>query len=102
VPFSIEERLAVPVSDVDAYDLVRSLRLSPLFFGYRGSPTVNVTALEALIMRVGLLAADLPAVAELDCNPVIVSPGGAVAVDVKIRVDPTPPGKPEVRALREP
>jgi acetyl coenzyme A synthetase (ADP forming)-like protein len=92
----------VPVSDVDAYDLVRSLRLSPLFFGYRGSPPVDVASLEDLIVRVGLLAAEHPAVAELDCNPVIVSASGAVAVDVKIRVEPPPPAKPNVRALRAP
>jgi acyl-CoA synthetase (NDP forming) len=92
----------VPVSDVDAYDIVRSLKLSPLFFGYRGSPPVNTAALEALIIRVGLLANDLPAVAELDCNPVIVSPSGAVAVDVKIRVEQPQQVAPDVRALRAP
>ncbi|HUF84657.1 MAG TPA: acetate--CoA ligase family protein, partial [Acidimicrobiia bacterium] len=92
----------VPVSDLDAYDLVRSLKLSPLFFGYRGSPPVNTAALEALIIRVGLLANALPAVAELDCNPVIVSPSGAVAVDVKIRVEQPEHANPDVRALRAP
>jgi len=92
----------VPVSDADAHDLVRSLRTSPLFFGYRGAPPADVAALEQLIIRVGLLAATLPSVAELDCNPVIVSPEGAVAVDIKVRVEPVPEARPEVRALRDP
>jgi len=29
----------------------------------------------------------LPEIAEMDLNPVIVSPAGAVAVDVKVRVE---------------
>ncbi|MGH8984342.1 MAG: acetate--CoA ligase family protein [Acidimicrobiia bacterium] len=41
--------------------------------------------------RMALVADSLPQVAELDCNPVIVSPSGALAVDVKIRLQPAPP-----------
>jgi hypothetical protein len=32
----------------------------------------------------------LPEIAEMDLNPVIVSPAGAVAVDVKIRLETVP------------
>jgi acyl-CoA synthetase (NDP forming) len=80
----------VPITDEDAHDLVRSLRGSPLLFGYRGSAPVDVGALENLLMRVGYLADELADVAETDLNPVIVGPDGVVAVDVKIRVAPTP------------
>jgi acyl-CoA synthetase (NDP forming) len=90
----------VPVTDVDARDLVRGLRTSPLLFGYRGAPATDVAALEELLVRIGILADSLPEVAELDCNPVIVSPTGAVAVDVKMRVRPAPPAPADVRALR--
>jgi acetyl coenzyme A synthetase (ADP forming)-like protein len=92
----------VPITDADAHDVVRALRTSPLLFGYRGTPLADVAALEQLLIRVGLLADALPQVAELDCNPVIVSPAGAVAVDVKLRLQPAPPLRPEVRALRRP
>jgi len=92
----------VPVTDIDAHDVVRALRTSPLLFGYRGAPLADVAALEQLLIRVGLLADALPQVAELDCNPVIVSPAGAVAVDVKLRLQHAPPLRPEVRALRRP
>ena len=34
------------------------------------------------------LAEDLPAVAELDCNPVIAGPQGAVIADMRVRVAP--------------
>jgi acyl-CoA synthetase (NDP forming) len=91
----------VPITDQDAHDLVRSLRGSPLLFGYRGRPPVDVAALEDLVMRVGHLADEIPEIAEMDLNPVIAGPDGAVAVDVKIRVAPAPaPLPPDLRRMR--
>lgn len=76
----------VPVTDQDASELVRSLRGSQLFFGYRGRAPVDVAALEDLILRVGALADEIPEIAEMDLNPVVASEEGVVAIDVKIRV----------------
>jgi acyl-CoA synthetase (NDP forming) len=81
----------LPLTDLDAAELVRSLRASPLLFGYRGSAPVAVTALEDLLQRLARLAGDVPELAELDINPLIVSPEGAVAVDSRARVEPLPP-----------
>jgi len=78
----------VPLTDVDAHELVRTLRGSPLLFGYRNTPACDVGALEDLILRVGAMADALPEIAELDCNPVVVSESAAVAVDVKVRLAP--------------
>jgi acetyl coenzyme A synthetase (ADP forming)-like protein len=91
----------LPLTDVDAHDLVRSLRGSPLLFGYRGRPEVDVGALEELLLRVGRLAEDVPEVAEMDLNPVVVTADGAVAVDVKVRVAPPIAALPQdLRRLR--
>jgi len=84
----------LPLTDVDAHELVRSLRGSPLLFGYRGAPPADVAALEDLLLRVGLLADELPEVLELDLNPVVVSEHGVEAVDVKVRVGPLEVGPP--------
>jgi len=84
----------LPVTDVDADELVGSLRSSPLLFGYRGAPPVDVDALRDLLHRVAHLAGEVPEMAELDINPVIVSPSGAVAVDARILARPVPPGPP--------
>jgi acyl-CoA synthetase (NDP forming) len=78
----------VPLTDEDAREQVRSLRGSPLLFGYRGAPTVDVAALEDVLLRVGRLADELPEVAEMDLNPVIASEHGVIAVDVKVRIEP--------------
>lgn len=76
----------VPVTDEDAHELVRALRGSPLLFGYRGRPATDVAALEDMIVRVGVLAEAIPEIVEMDLNPVVVSPSGVLAIDVKIRV----------------
>ncbi|HYB11888.1 MAG TPA: GNAT family N-acetyltransferase, partial [Myxococcota bacterium] len=42
----------LPLTDRDAEELVRGLKTSPLLFGYRGAPPVNVRALEDFLLRV--------------------------------------------------
>jgi acyl-CoA synthetase (NDP forming) len=80
----------LPITDEDAAEVVRSLRGSPLLFGYRGRAAVDVAALEDLLLRVGYLADEIPEISEMDLNPVIVSAAGVVAVDVKIHVTRAP------------
>ncbi len=80
-----------PVGESEAMEVVRSLRCSPLLEGYRGAEPVDVAALGDLLVRLGLLARDVPEISELDLNPVIASPGGIVAVDARVRIAPPPP-----------
>jgi acetyl coenzyme A synthetase (ADP forming)-like protein len=79
-------RLA-PLTDVDVHEMVTGLRGSKLLTGYRGMPAVDVDGLVQVLHRVSRLVEDMPEVAELDCNPVIVTPQGAVVVDARIRID---------------
>ncbi len=81
----------LPLTDVDADELLRSVRAAPLLFGYRGAPPVDVAALRDLLLRVARLADEVPELAELDLNPMIAGCGGVVAVDVAARVAPVPP-----------
>jgi acetyl coenzyme A synthetase (ADP forming)-like protein len=83
-----------PITDLDASEMVRSLRTFPLLEGFRGSPKVDVEGLEEVILRVGALVDNHPTVAEMDCNPVMVLPHGAVIVDARVRVQEAPPIKP--------
>jgi acyl-CoA synthetase (NDP forming) len=78
----------LPLTDRDAARMLRSLRAAPLLLGYRGAAPVDVAALEDLLIRVSALATDLPEVAELDLNPVMVCGTAAVVVDAKVRVAP--------------
>jgi acyl-CoA synthetase (NDP forming)/GNAT superfamily N-acetyltransferase len=76
----------VPLTDLDAGRMWRSLRAAPLLTGFRGAPPVDTGAVEDLLLRIGQLAEDLPEIAELDLNPVLVGPHGVVAVDAKLRL----------------
>ncbi len=90
-----------PITDLDAAEMLRSIRAAPLLFGYRGSTPVNTAALEDLLLRVGRLAMEVPEIAEMDLNPVIASSDSCVAVDVKIRLArPAPLPDPTLRRLR--
>jgi acyl-CoA synthetase (NDP forming) len=89
----------VPLSDLDASEMVRSLRTSPLLFGHRGAPPVDVEALESVLLRLSALADQHPEIAELDLNPVLASASGAVAVDAKILIRPAPEPPSAVRRL---
>lgn len=75
-----------PLTDVDVADLVRSPRASPKLFGHNGADPVDVPALEDLIARLACLADELPEVAQLELNPVVVAGQGLSVLDAEIRV----------------
>ncbi len=75
-----------PVTDVDAGEMVRSIRGLPLLEGVRGEAAVDLAAIEELIQRVSQLAGDHESIRELDVNPWLAFPGGGVAVDGRITV----------------
>jgi acyl-CoA synthetase (NDP forming)/GNAT superfamily N-acetyltransferase len=90
-----------PVTDVDAHEMVRALRTSPLLFGHRGSEPVDIGALEDLVLRIGLLADAVPEIAELDCNPAIAGPHGVLVVDARVRVAAVGAAPLRARRLRD-
>jgi acetate---CoA ligase (ADP-forming) len=83
-----------PLTDLDAREMLSSLRTFPLLNGYRGSEPCDVPALEELLLRLSALVEAHPEVAELDANPVVSGPHGAVIVDARVRVAPVPPRRP--------
>jgi acetyl coenzyme A synthetase (ADP forming)-like protein len=75
-----------PLTDVDAEELVTSGKAGRLVAGFRGAPACDSAALMDLVHRLGRLGEELPAVTELDLNPVLGLSEGCVAVDARIRV----------------
>lgn len=76
-------RLA-PLGEGDARDMIDEIQGRQVLDGVRGQPPVDLGAIEAMLERVSEFAAEHPEVAELDLNPVIASPEGAIAVDARI------------------
>jgi acyl-CoA synthetase (NDP forming)/GNAT superfamily N-acetyltransferase len=78
----------VPMTDVDAAELVAAPRASPLLAGYRGSEPVDTAALQDLLVRVSRLAEDLPEVLGLELNPVLVARHGLAVLSATVTVGP--------------
>ncbi|HVV25258.1 MAG TPA: acetate--CoA ligase family protein, partial [Pseudonocardiaceae bacterium] len=87
-------RLA-PLSADDAHAMLGDIRAAEILRGVRGGQPVAADALACLIQRVSDLVTDFPELAEVDLNPVLAGPSGAVAVDVRMRVDPSAAVTPE-------
>ncbi|MGH2819073.1 MAG: GNAT family N-acetyltransferase [Actinomycetota bacterium] len=83
-----------PLSERDAEQMIRSLATFPLLDGYRGAPRADVEGLKELLLRVGALVEEHPEIVEMDCNPVKVTPEGAVIVDARVRVQRSEPPLP--------
>jgi acetate---CoA ligase (ADP-forming) len=83
-----------PLTDLDAAEMVRSLRTFPLLDGYRGAPKADVAALQDLLVRVSALVDAHPTIAELDLNPVRALADGIMVVDARIRVQAASPPPP--------
>ena len=77
-----------PLTDVDADELIDSVKVAKLLRGYRGAPAADIPAVRDLLLRVAQMVEDIPEVAELDINPVVVRPAGqgAVALDARLRL----------------
>ena len=75
-----------PLTNLDAEELVRSGKAGRLVAGFRGTPPADEGALVDLLLRLSLLAEELPEVAELDLNPVLALPDRCLVVDARVRV----------------
>jgi acetyltransferase len=86
-----------PLNERLARHMLESLRSWPLLQGYRGRPAVNIDRLIEIIMRFSYLVADFPEIAELDINPLLVTPQEVVALDARMAINRqriTRPGRP--------
>jgi succinyl-CoA synthetase beta subunit len=73
-----------PVDIHEAHAMLDRLRAARLLDGVRGGPAVDRDALAAIVVAVGRLGVDRPDIREIDLNPVIAGPSGAVAVDALV------------------
>ncbi|MBE0430779.1 MAG: acetate--CoA ligase family protein [Dehalococcoidia bacterium] len=75
-----------PLTDVDARDMVRSVKAHQLFTGWRGAKPTDIAALEDLLLRVSAMVEDLPEIEEMDLNPVKAQEEGKGYVVVDSRI----------------
>ena len=87
-----DRAIALPPLNIPlAKALVSRTRVSKLLAGFRDTPKVDETALYGVLIAVSQLLAEIPEIAELDINPLIVNFEGAIALDARIRLSATAP-----------
>ena len=74
-----------------ARELMSHTRVHRLLGAYRDVPAADLGALAELLAAVSRMVSVLPWVRELDLNPVLAHPGGAVVADARVVVDPAQP-----------
>jgi acetyltransferase len=77
-----------PVTETEAQEMTGEIDAAPLLRGARGRDPVDVAAVAETIQRLSQLVTDFPAILELDVNPLVATPDGVRAVDVRLTVDP--------------
>jgi acetyltransferase len=73
-----------PIHLVDAGDMLSGIRGSRILDAIRGMPAADRSAIGAVLLRLSRLAMDFPEIEEIDINPLLASPTGAVAADGRI------------------
>lgn len=79
-----------PLNRALAQDLVARTRVSALLAGYRDRPAAKLDAVHDVLLAVSQMLADLPALAELDINPLWADHEGVIALDARLRASRAP------------
>ncbi|WP_324662143.1 acetate--CoA ligase alpha subunit [Haloarcula sediminis] len=76
-----------PVSEPEASAMLDDIESAPLLQGARGRDPVDRDALVETVQRLSQLVTDFPAIVELDINPLVATPDGVKAVDLRLTLD---------------
>ena len=77
-----------PLTDIDAQEMVKSVKAYKLLQGARGTTPAQISQIEETLLRLSQLVNDFKFIDELDINPLLISEktGEGIAVDGRIKV----------------
>jgi acetyltransferase len=75
-----------PVTNVEASEMLSSIKASPLIDGIRGKKGVNKDGVIEIIQRISQLVTDFPIIQEMDLNPIIAFEDSHFVVDARIKI----------------
>ena len=77
-----------PITDIEAMEMVKTLKSYPLLKGVRGEKPVAIDVIAEMLQRVSQLVSDFNIIQEMDVNPFIAFPEKekCTAVDGRIRI----------------
>ncbi|HLA51472.1 MAG TPA: acetate--CoA ligase family protein [Thermodesulfobacteriota bacterium] len=76
-------RLA-PVTKEECLAMMEEIKAYPLLAGYRGAEPADLDAIADVIIKIGNIMAEAVDIKEMEINPLIVYPEGAMAVDARV------------------
>jgi len=76
----------IPVSKVEAFEMIRNLKSYKIIKGVRGQEGVNEEMFAEMITRISALVTIAPEIFEMDLNPVLGKADRVVAVDARINI----------------
>ncbi len=77
----------VPMSAIDAREMLDDLSGQALLDGLRGEPALDRDAMESVLLALSNAASDHPEIVSADLNPLIVVGGRPIAVDALVEID---------------
>jgi acetyltransferase len=80
-----------PLNTALARELMQRTRIYRLLAGYRDVPAADLDALAGVLCGVSRMVCVLPWLREMDLNPVLAHPGGAVIADARVAMFEKPP-----------
>lgn len=75
-----------PLDHAQSLSLVGETRISKLLDAYRNVPAADRGAVADVLDALSAMTVDFPDILELDINPLLVDPEGAVALDARVRI----------------
>ena len=79
--------LILPVGPAEVTEALQRLAVWPLLAGHRGGPAADLDAIVEVVIRLQRLVSDRPELVEVEINPLLARPSGAIAVDALVTVD---------------
>jgi acetyltransferase len=77
----------IPVSKMEAKDMIFNLKSYPILKGIRGQKGIDLNEFEVIIRKISSLLQLVPEITELDMNPLLASSDQIIAVDARIRLN---------------
>lgn len=75
-----------PLKKRDALEMLDEIKGAAMLGEFRGMPAVDRGLMAEMLIGIGRLGVELDQVREIDVNPLIIGPGGPVAVDALVAV----------------
>lgn len=79
-----------PIDHAQSLRLIGQTRIARLLQAYRNVPAADIDAAASVLDALSAMIVDLPEIAELDINPLLVNEDGVIALDARVRLATEP------------